>query len=57
VIDVIDDGRGAEVVREGLGLRGMAERAAALGGKVASGPAPGGGWQVHAQLPLGDGRA
>ena len=56
VIDVIDDGRGADVVREGLGLRGMAERTAALGGKVASGPIPGGGWQVHAQLPLGEGR-
>jgi len=57
VVDVIDDGRGGEPAQPGLGLRGMAERVAALGGKVACGPTADGGWQVHAQLPLGDGRA
>ena len=31
----------------------MRERAAALGGSLTAGPAPGGGWQVHATLPLG----
>jgi signal transduction histidine kinase len=30
----------------------MTERAAALGGDVTAGPAEGGGWQVHARLPL-----
>ena len=54
-IDVVDDGRGAPgaVARgAGHGLRGMAERAGALGGRVDAGPASGGGWRVHAELPL-----
>jgi signal transduction histidine kinase len=33
----------------------MAERAVALGGEVAAGPGPAGGWRVHARLPLGVG--
>jgi signal transduction histidine kinase len=36
----------------GTGLRGMAERAEALGGRVEAGRQPDGGWQVHAVLPL-----
>jgi len=36
----------------GNGLRGMAERAEALGGRVEAGRLPDGGWQVHAVLPL-----
>jgi signal transduction histidine kinase len=36
----------------GTGLRGMAERAAVLGGQVEAGRLPDGGWQVHAVLPL-----
>jgi signal transduction histidine kinase len=36
----------------GNGLRGIAERVAALGGSVAAGPCDGGGFGVHAQLPL-----
>ena len=39
----------------GLGLRGMAERAAALGGRLDVGPRAEGGWRVHAVLPLGGG--
>ena len=35
----------------GRGLAGLAERAAAVGGTFASGPAPGGGWQLSAALP------
>ena len=36
----------------GTGLRGMAERAEALGGRIEAGRLPDGGWQVHAVLPL-----
>jgi signal transduction histidine kinase len=55
-IEITDDGRanGAGVT-PGHGLRGMAERAAALGGRVDVGPRDEGGWRVHAVLPL-DGR-
>jgi signal transduction histidine kinase len=55
-VEVADDGRGDEGgIHPGLGLRGMAERAAALGGRVDVGPRDGGGWCVHAVLPLGTG--
>ena len=36
----------------GNGLRGMTERAEALGGRVEAGRLPDGGWRVHAVLPL-----
>ncbi|CAL9486234.1 hypothetical protein SUDANB106_03171 [Streptomyces sp. enrichment culture] len=36
---------------EGHGLPGMRERAAMLGGELAVGPTPGGGWEVTAILP------
>jgi signal transduction histidine kinase len=51
-IDVTDDGRGGVAGGDGHGLRGMAERAAALGGEVVAGPAAQGGWRVRARLPL-----
>lgn len=57
VIDVVDDGRGGTGAAGGHGLRGMRERAAALGGRVDSGPDAGGGWRVHASLPLAAGVA
>ncbi|WP_344483440.1 sensor histidine kinase [Glycomyces endophyticus] len=38
---------------EGHGLQGMAERAALLGGSVAAGPDPAGGWTLRAVIPLG----
>lgn len=42
---------------DGHGLRGMSERAALLGGDVAAGPDPDGGWSLRATLPLtGDSR-
>jgi signal transduction histidine kinase len=56
-IEVTDDGPGNVVSRTpGHGLRGMAERAAAHGGRVHAGPRDEGGWRVHAVLPL-NGRA
>jgi signal transduction histidine kinase len=55
-IDVHNDSLGpptdAPVNGAGRGLRGMAERAEALGGRIEAGPRPEGGWRVHAVLPL-----
>jgi signal transduction histidine kinase len=39
--------------RPGHGLAGMRERAELLGGSLSAGPAPGGGFEVSAVLPLG----
>jgi len=41
----------------GAGVRGMRERATALGGVLAAGPAEGGGWRVEAALPLAPARS
>ncbi|MEO3744784.1 sensor histidine kinase [Plantactinospora sp. B5E13] len=49
-VTVRDDGRGA-TGPPGNGLRGMAERAAGLGGWLQAGPADGGGFQVRGWLP------
>jgi signal transduction histidine kinase len=55
-IDVVDDGTGAGPVAAGAatgnGLRGMRERAAAVGGTLQAAPIDSGGWQVHALLPV-----
>ena len=37
----------------GTGIRGMRERAEALGGHLSAGPTPAGGWLVEARLPSG----
>lgn len=52
-IEVTDDGRGGEVDpdRPGQGLAGMIERVEAQGGTFSAGPAPGGGFAVHAEIP------
>jgi len=56
-VEVTDDGNAAAPTVGGHGLRGMRERAAALGGDVTAGPAERGGWQIHAWLPLKPGEA
>jgi len=51
-VEVTNDGNVAAPTQGGHGLRGMRERAAALGGDVTAGPVERGGWQVYARLPL-----
>jgi signal transduction histidine kinase len=52
-IEVVDDGTSAGPASSvGNGVRGMRERAAALGGTLDAAPAGSGGWQVRARLPV-----
>jgi signal transduction histidine kinase len=57
-LDVRDSGRGhgadgaAPLPMGGKGLIGMRERVAACGGELTAGPTEGGGFRVHARLPL-----
>jgi signal transduction histidine kinase len=52
-IDVLDNGRGnvGAARPAGHGLVGMRERVALFGGELVTGPAPLGGFSVHASLP------
>ncbi|WP_434533356.1 sensor histidine kinase [Amycolatopsis carbonis] len=49
-LEVADDGAGAEAA-QGNGLRGLTERVGGVGGTLHSGPRPGGGWVVRAEVP------
>ncbi len=52
-LEIVDDGIGvSEPPREGGGLQGMRERAAALAGTFSAGRRPEGGFRVSASLPL-----
>lgn len=52
-IEILDDGTVAPAQHsDGFGTRGMQERAEAVGGTVAAGPHPGGGFLVRARLPI-----
>jgi signal transduction histidine kinase len=54
-LEVLDNGQGGKSAREGgHGLIGMRERVALFGGELDAGPNAGGGFRVHARLPLGD---
>ena len=49
---VRDDGRGGTTAAEGFGLRSLRARAQRLGGSLAGGPHPDGGWEVRLALPV-----
>ncbi len=55
-VEVLDDGRGASAERSsdgtGAGLAGMRERVGLFGGRLESGPRPGGGFRVAAWFPF-----
>lgn len=52
-LSVTDNGRGLpDELRSGIGLQSMRERAAELNGSITIGPAPHGGTQIQARLPL-----
>jgi signal transduction histidine kinase len=53
LLGVEDDGRGG-ANPQGPGLVGLADRVAALGGRLEIGSSPAGGTRVAAELPLGD---
>jgi signal transduction histidine kinase len=57
-VDVIDDGdeapAGDDVPSGGWGLQGMRERVSAVGGRMQVGPRQGGGFEVHANIPIAD---
>jgi signal transduction histidine kinase len=57
-IAVADDGAGTDrpTSGAGAGVRGMRERAEALGGTLHAGPDADGGWRVEATLPLASAR-
>jgi signal transduction histidine kinase len=58
-VTVTDNGRGAAahldaslIPGAGRGIAGMSERVTAVGGRLTAGPRPGGGFRVHATIPL-----
>ncbi|GAA2573214.1 sensor histidine kinase [Actinomadura fulvescens] len=53
-LQIDDDGHPEPAAAPGNGIRGMTERAEALGGTLTAGPRPGGGFRVEASIPLLD---
>jgi signal transduction histidine kinase len=50
-IDVTDDGAGGAAMDSETGLRGLADRVAAVGGRMDVRSEPGAGTTVHAEIP------
>jgi signal transduction histidine kinase len=53
IIEVVDDGCGGADTERGTGLRGLADRVEALGGRLRVWTPVGGGTRVRAELPCG----
>jgi signal transduction histidine kinase len=53
IVDVSDDGIGGADLTRGSGLRGLADRVAALDGTLALESPAGGGTHLHAEIPCG----
>jgi len=53
VVEVLDDGRGGADTEGGSGLRGLADRVEALGGRLRVWTSSGSGTRVEAELPCG----
>ncbi len=53
VVRVIDDGPGGADAARGSGLRGLADRVEALGGRLSIASPPGAGTRLEAELPIG----
>ena len=53
VVEVVDDGVGGADTERGTGLRGLADRVEALGGRLRVWTPLGGGTRVRAELPCG----
>jgi len=58
-VEVTDNGRGAaaelaggDSLGAGRGIIGMRERVSGLGGSLSAGPKAGGGYRIHAQIPM-----
>jgi signal transduction histidine kinase len=52
LVEIVDDGRGGADPASGTGLRGLADRMDALGGRLEVDSPPGAGTRVSARLPL-----
>ncbi len=52
LVEIVDDGRGGAEPESGTGLRGLADRIEALGGRLEVDSPPGAGTRVSARLPL-----
>jgi signal transduction histidine kinase len=52
LLNITDNGVGADVIVKGIGLSGMEERLGALGGSVRTGRSPEGGFSLWVRVPL-----
>jgi signal transduction histidine kinase len=52
-VEIVDDGVGGADSERGTGLRGLADRVEALGGRLRVWTPPGGGTRVRADMPCG----
>jgi signal transduction histidine kinase len=53
VVEVVDDGVGGADTERGTGLRGLADRVEALGGRLRVWTPVGSGTRVRAEIPCG----